>query len=89
MANSPLSDKIREVISCMDRQCTDESDSAILLALDSKALRQGFKKPDFEFKGKSTCLEKTGFVAEYNRSSLFNFAEISGTLRVDRRFYLR
>jgi hypothetical protein len=32
--------------------------------------------------------KKTGFVAEYNRSSVFNFGEISGTLRVDSRIYL-
>lgn len=46
------------------------------------------RKPDFDFKGKRVGLEKTGFVGEYNRSSLFNFVEISGRLRVDSRIYL-
>ena len=45
-------------------------------------------KPDFVFKGKRVSPEKTGFVGEYNRSSVFNFGEISGTLRVDSRIYL-
>ena len=31
---------------------------------------------------------KMGFVGKYNLLSVFNFAEISGTLRVDSRFYL-
>ena len=46
------------------------------------------QKPDFDCKGKRAGPEKTGFVGEYNRSSVFNFGEISGTLRVDSRIYL-
>ena len=46
------------------------------------------QKPDFDFKGKRAGPGKTGFVGEYNRSSVFNFGEISGTLRVDSRIYL-
>ena len=46
------------------------------------------QKPDFEFKRKRAGPEKTGFVGAYNRPSVFNFGEISGTLRVDSRIYL-
>jgi hypothetical protein len=46
------------------------------------------QQPDFDVKGKRAAREKTGFVGEYNRSSVFNFGEISGRLRVDSRIYL-
>ena len=42
----------------------------------------------FGVKGKRAGSKKMGFVGKYNRTGVFNFAEISGTLRVDSRFYL-
>ena len=85
--NSSFHCKTWEVNSCLDRQLRHKADSAVLLALDAKVLRQS-PKPDFECKGKRAGRGKTGFVGEYNRSSVFNFGEISGTLRVDSRIYL-
>jgi hypothetical protein len=35
------------------------------------------------------CEQKWLFVGKYHRLCVFNFAQFSGTLRVDRRFYLR
>ena len=84
---SSFCSKTWEVNSCPNRQFRHEAVSAVLLALGAKVLRQS-PKPDFECKGKRAGRGKTGFVGEYNRSSVFNFGEISGTLRVDSRIYL-
>ena len=46
------------------------------------------KEPVCDVKGNCSSLEKMGFVGKYKRASVFNFVEISGTLRVDSRFYL-
>ena len=49
------------------------------------------KKPKEQvsvLEGKCSGPQKMGFVGKYKRVSVFNFAEISGTLRVDSRFYL-
>ena len=40
------------------------------------------------FTGNLETAEKMGFIGIFYRQSVFNFAEISGNLRVDSRFYL-
>ena len=67
----------------------------LLRILCCVAVDTGFKgamrkreKRVFDVKGKGTGSKKMGFVGKYNPTGVFNFAEISGTLRVDSRFYL-